>query len=165
MRLSTGQLIKRGDIVNWGLIGAASCVIHVAGVTTQKGCDVEFLFYNGLILSQREAIVVQEPTIQEPVSSSTTAPIIDQAPVVTTPTIENTTSTVSYVGGVPGNWIDNPEWTSLNQKIQEIQKNQAQTSTNRNPFSFNPNIFSNMILKQYQATLATLQRYIFVPLK
>jgi len=160
MRLSTGQLIKHGDAATWNLIGAASCVIHIAGVTTQKGCDVEFLFYNGLTLSQREAVVVQEPVTASATSSTvittTEQPIPTVETIPTAPTItENTTvSTVSYVNGVAGNWIENPEWISLNKKIQDIQTQKT---------GFNA-IFGNSMLFIYQSMLKTTNRYIFVPL-
>lgn len=154
MLLPTGKTVKRGDAIDWGTIGAASCIIHIAGVTTQKGYDIEFLLYNGLILSQREAVVVQQPVKvrledkiipNTPVSSSVTA----------TTSTSSTVSTISYVGGVPGNWMENPEWTSLNKKILEMQSNQAKGMLG---------LFQSAFLKTFQSQLAMIQRYIFVPL-
>ena len=65
MEFSTGEVIKKGNSSTWGIIKAASCIVHITGVTTQKGYDIEFLLYDGLVLSQRE-IPIQPSSIENP---------------------------------------------------------------------------------------------------
>jgi hypothetical protein len=150
MLLSTGQLIKRGGPINWGIIGAASCRVHLAGVTTQKGYDIEFLLYDGLKLSQREAVPVQ------PATSDTDSTTISTTTSSTTTSITSKSDvTLTYVNGVAGHWVDNPEWVKLNQLIINIQNHKA---------SGVAVLFGNVFMKQYQEKLRNIPRYVFVPL-